>query len=377
MGKEYEKAISLNELCKASRQCKKGVADKDTPVEWHLHTITKCRKLQESLENGKYKVHKGIKVQVYRPKRREATAPSYADRVWQRSMCNNGVYRDLTKGFIFDNMACQKGKGNDLAIRRVVKMLQKLHREDNGAPVYGYHLDVKKFFPTTPHNGLKEMDLRRIEEPKFIPYLFEIIDNSEDERPKAEIEADPFGERGTGLGSQINQLHQVAYLDRLDHELKCFCKWYIRYNDDFLILDHDKEIVQKAKETIDEWLTQLGLAMTVKQGIFKAEHGFTFLRKRFILTKTGKVIVRLHKKALADERNVLRAIHKRVCSKEDDMGFVKRHYQSVIANFEYAGDAPIRATDKYYTRLFRQKPEYKRKKRYLYGNYQERKKKTD
>ncbi|MBR3278701.1 MAG: hypothetical protein IKG01_07405 [Lachnospiraceae bacterium] len=376
MGEQYDKAVSLDELWKANRQCKKGVADKDTPIEWHLHPITKCRKLQVSLEEGKYKTHRGTKVQIYRPKRREATAPAYADRVWQRSMCNNGVYDDLTRGFILDNMACQKGKGNDLAIRRVVRMLQKLHRKAPGQTVYGIHLDVKKFFPSTPHSGLKEMDRHRIRDPNFLPYLFEIIDNSADERPKEVIEADPFGERGTGLGSQINQLHQVAYLDKLDHELKCFCKWYIRYNDDFLILDHDKEIVRKARDTIEEWLTNLGLTMTLKQGIFKAEYGFGFLRKRFILTKTGKVIIRLHKHALADERNVLRAIHKRVVSGEETMDFVKRHYQSIVANFEYAGDAPIRAMDKFYTRLFRQKPEYKRKKRYLYGNYQERKKKT-
>ena len=44
-----------------------------------------------------------------------------------------------------------------MAIRRVVKMLQRLHREEPDAPVYGVHLDVKKYFPSTPHRELKEM----------------------------------------------------------------------------------------------------------------------------------------------------------------------------------------------------------------------------
>lgn len=368
MGDQFERAKTLGELCKANRQCKKGVSDKDTPIDWYLHSITRCKKLKDSIESGKYKVRKGIIVQIYRPKRREASAPSYADRVWQRAMCNNGVYDDLTRSFILDNMACQKGKGNDLAIRRVVKMLQKLHRISPGATVYGYHLDVKKFFPSTPHDGLKRMDEERITDHAFLHYLFEIIDNSKDERPTEQIRADPFGERGTGLGSQINQLHQVCYLDKLDHELKTFCRFYIRYNDDFLILDHDRNVVIRAASVIEKELKALGLTMTVKQGIFKAEHGFYFLRKRFILTGSGKVIIRLHKKALVDERNILRHLKRELQAGTTDMEHIRRHYQSVISNYEYAGDAPIRAMDRFYTDLFREKPKYKRKRRYLYGN---------
>lgn len=43
-------------------------------------------------------------------------------------------------------------------------------------------------------------------------------------------------------------------------------------------------------------------------------------------------------------------------------------HQSWIANAEYAGDSPIRAMDRFYTQLFRRHPRYKRKKRYLYGD---------
>lgn len=39
-----------------------------------------------------------------------------------------------------------------------------------------------------------------------------------------------------------------------------------------------------------------------------------------------------------------------------------------LLNAEYAGDGPIRTMDKFYTTQFRQRPDYKRKRRYLYGN---------
>ena len=41
---------------------------------------------------------------------------------------------------------------------------------------------------------------------------------------------------------------------------------------------------------------------TDKAGIFKAEDGFYFLRKKFIMKSSGKIIIRLHPKALAEER---------------------------------------------------------------------------
>jgi len=368
MGEQFDKAVSLNELCKAAKQCKKGVSWKTVPMEYYITRVTSCNRLRKELLSGKYHAHPGQKIQIYKPKRRVATAPWFKDRVWHRAMCNNGVYDDLVYGFIENNIACQKGKGTDMAIRHVVKMLQELHERKPGEPVYGVHLDVKKYFPSTPHKLIKEMDERRITEPEFLPYLYEIVDNNKDERPQEVIDADPFGERGTGLGSQINQLHQVALLDPLDHMIVKECPHYMRYNDDFLLLSHDKDLVRRMRSMIEEYLHSIGLEMTDKGGIFRASNGFYFLRKRFILKKTGKIVIRLHPKALAEERYMLRAFKKAVDNGQRTMEDVQRHYQSVIANMEYAGDAPIRAMDRYYTQLFRQHPVYKRKRRYLYGN---------
>lgn len=283
-------------------------------------------------------------------------------------MCNNGVYDDLTAGFIRENIACQKGKGQDMAFRIVVQFLQQLHREAPGADVFGEHIDIRQYFPTTPQEKVKENDRKRIKEKLFIQYLDEIIDMQGDSRPADEIAKDPFGKRGTGLGSQINQLNQVSLLDSIDHEIKAICPCYIRYNDDFLVLSHDKGIVRICREIIRERATEYGLTLKPDEGVFKACNGFYFLRKRFIMSPTGKITIRLHRKALAEERQTLRNLKLKVDQGVRDMDAVKRHYQSWVANAEYAGDAPIRVMDRFYTQLFRQKPVYKRKKRYLYGH---------
>lgn len=372
MGEQFDRAVSLHELCKAAKKCKKNVSRKNYVMQFYITRVSSCTRLHDEIIEGRYKIRKGKKVRIYRPKRRIATAPWYRDRVWQRSMVDNGVYDDLTRGFIPNNFACQKStpeaaKGTDAAIREVVKALQALHRMAPGQPIYGRHLDIKQFFPSTPHEEVKKLDQRRITDEAFLPYLEELIENTKDERPQEEIDADPFGERGTGLGSQINQIHQVALLDHIDHKVKEICPFYFRYNDDFLMLSHDKEVIRQATEIIRAELEKMGLIMTDKAGVFKARNGFYFLRKRFIITDTGKIIIRLHPDALREERKALRQLKKEVDEGTKTMEFVHMHYQSFVANAEYAGDGPIRAMDEFYTRIFRERPVYKRKKRYLYG----------
>lgn len=372
MGEQFDRASSMRVLCRNTRRCKQAAAWKDGPVDIYLKRVGKSQTLRHDLLTGRYKMQRTVEVEVFRPKHRIANAPASRDKIWQKSMCECGIYEDLTSSLIVDNIACQKGKGTDMAIRRVIRMLQRLHREAPGEPVFGEHLDIKGYFPSTPHNEVKELDRRKITEELFLPYLDEIIDSHEDKRPQEDIEKDPFGKRGTGLGSEINQLHEVSLLDPLDHELKTFCRNYIRYNDDFLILDHDIEVVKRARDTIKTYLAGKGLTMTDKGGIFKASDGFYFLRKRFIMKTSEKIIIRLHKKALAEERKTLRGLKRGVDQGVRTMDDVKHHYQSWIANAEYAGDAPIRAMDHFYTVTFRQKPEYKRKRRYLYGGNRQR-----
>lgn len=328
----------------------------------------KAEALKQDLETGRYKLRPGTKVQIYRPKKREATAPWFRDRVWQRSMCNNGVYDDLTKHLIYDNAACQKGKGTELAIRRTVQALDKIYRQDGSNAGYGVHLDIKKYFPSTPHNDVLLLDQRLISEKRYVPYLAELVQSHPDERPAEIIAADPFGERGTGLGSQINQLHQIALLTDVDHRLKCTCRFFQRYNDDFLVLDKERTVCEDARSVITEMLRERGLSCVDKSGVFRLKDGFYYLRKRFILSDSGKVIIKLHPSVPRYERQALKGMKAALDRGEITMDDVRVHYQAFIAQASYAtGTGLIRDMDAFYTSVFREKPKYKMIRRYLHG----------
>lgn len=368
MGEHCDKAKSLKEICKGIKQCKRGVSHKDGPTEWYIHSYTKGKALRDDLLSGRYKLRPGTAVKIYRPKKREAIAPWFRDRVWQRSMCNNGVYDDLTRSLMYDNTACQKGKGTDLAIRRTIKMLQQIYRETGSNEGWGVHMDLQKYFPSTPHSEIHKLDRDRITDHEYLPYLDEIVESVKDCRAPADIAADPFGARGTGLGSQINQLHQVALPNQFDHELRRISKHSERYMDDTLVLDKDKEVCVQALVLAKKMFAAHGLTVVCKAGFFQLKHGFYFLRHYFRLTETGKVIVRLHPDTLKIERRALQGLKRELERGETTMENVRVHYQCFIAQAEYSsGDGIIRAMDKCYTSLFREKPIYKRKRRNLYG----------
>ena len=364
----------MTELCKAIKECRRGVSYKDGPTDWYIHRLMKAEALQRDILSGRYKLRPGTVVKIYRPKKREAVAPWFRDRVWQRSMCNNGVYHDLTHSLCYDNAACQVGKGTNQSFLRTIRFLQEIYRKTGSNEGWGVHIDVHQYFPKTPHDEIIALDERLITEPLFLPYLNEIVKSVADPRTEEVILSDPFGERGTGLGSQANQLNQVALPSDIDHELKTRCRWSQRYMDDFLILDTDKEKCVWAAETIDRMLKEKGLTCANRNGIFRLKDGFWYLRHRFILLDTGKVVVKMHPESIRNEKNALKGLRNELIAGRTDMNYIRAQYQTFVAQATYcSSNGVLRAMDKFYTELFREKPKYVYTRRYLYGNHQKRK----
>jgi len=351
---QYEEALQLSSLCKAAKQCRRGSGWKGGVIDWYTHRLTQCKKLKDDIEGRRYKLRPGKVVKITRPKPREAIAPYFRDRVWQRVMCNAGVYKDLTCGLIYDNAACQIGKGTDFAIRRTVMMLRRMYIQ-SGTTGYGVHIDIRKYFPSTPHAAVLGLESRKITEERFLPYLEEICESVKDKRAPEEVAADPHGERGTGLGSQINQLVQAALLDHIDRKVKQICKLYMRYQDDFLILDADKEKIRRARDIILLELKKMGFEAKGRTEVFSPANGFEWLGRRFILTKTGKVVQRMKRGTMKRERRVLKHMLHMEKSGRQTPEDTELHYIGWRRTYSFAGSGALIKMDRYYSNLFRRK----------------------
>ncbi len=154
--------------------------------------------------------------------------------------------------------------------------------------------DVSKYFDNIDHKILLNLLKKKINDERTL-FLLEGI-----------IESNP---RGIPIGNLTSQLFANVYLNELDHFVKRELKenYFIRYMDDFLILNSDKQRLQADKEKIRIFLAEkLKLTLHPKKAeIFPIGRGLDFLgyvvrgQKRFLRKSTVKRFLKKRKRCLA------------------------------------------------------------------------------
>ena len=91
----------------------------------------------------------------------------------------------------------------------------------------------------------------------------------------------PYYKRNVGLsiGAMSSQFLAIYFLNDLDHYIKevLGCKYYIRYMDDLLILDTDKENLKNIYKKISDIVEKKNLRVNKKINIYRSSKGFSFL----------------------------------------------------------------------------------------------------
>lgn len=362
MGKQYENACRLSELMKATRQCAKNVRWKESVEAYEDKAILKNHVLAEEIRKGTYKISPYIRFNVQEPKERLIHATRIRDRVWQRSMCNNGLYEDMTRGLIYDNAACQKGKGVDFAIDRMKEQLRRYYRENHTNKGWAAHLDIHHYFPSTPQSVAKDTLRHRVQDHDFLRHAETIVDSFEDARTAEEIAAGDPEKRGIHLGSQMSQLIQLGNPDQIDHYLKehMHVRYYARYMDDFIIIDSSREHLMECVEYVETSLREMGLALNKKSCVYPLEQGITYLHIHFKLAESGKVILRLDRKSISKERKKLRSLKTLLEAGKISMDDVRAQYNSWTAHTKRTNSHGIRKQmNQYYSDLFGENPTVK------------------
>ena len=316
-----EICCSFENLLKATRVCKQGVIWKDSVAGFTKNELKNCMQLHNELMSGTYKISKYSIFVIQERKKRIIVSTRIRDRVVQRSLCDNYLYKELTKGFIYDNCACLIGKGTDFARNRLKCHLQRYYRKygNNG---YVLKVDIHDYFGSTPHYVAKRAVDKRIKDEWAKQMVYDVIDSfnhiSED--------------KGLGLGSQITQLVQLAVLDDLDHEIKerLKIKYYVRYMDDFVLISNNKEELINALNLIKKRLAEMKLSINEKKTqISQIKNGINFLGFRFTLSETGKVYMTILKNRISKARKRLKKLSRKVDSEKlDECYQCWRHFVS-------------------------------------------------
>lgn len=326
---------------------------KDSVAGYAANGLKNTYNLRQALLNGTYHTLPYQEFIIKEPKERTILATRMRDRQFQRSLCDNILYPGITRKFIHDNCACQHGKGTDFALKRIKTHLRRYYAK-YGADGWVLKCDIKKFFPSTPHQTVIDklralpFDGEAIRRTCGVVASFAGVPGLE-----AEVEAggdDPY--RGIGLGSQTSQLIQLLLLNDLDHYIKerLRIKYYVRYMDDFVLIHPDKEYLKKCREKIAERVNALGLELNQHTTLYPLRQGVKFLGWRFILKPdTGKVIMRMNPACIRREKKKLETMRERSIPLEH----VRESYRGWLANAERGQtNAAIQVMRRYYQNLF-------------------------
>lgn len=280
----YDEIFTFENLLAAHKRARNGRRKKQDVIEFELDLSLNLWTLHKSLKNRTYNVSGYRKFNIYEPKKREIQALSYYDRIVQHTLCDNFLYPELTKRFIYDNGACQKGKGTDFAINRLSEFLRYQYRV-SGEHTYIIKADIHHYFASIDHGVLKNMLKEVIEDSDISELLIRIIDSFEPEVGK-----------GLPMGNQTSQLFALFYLNPLDRYIKekLRIKYYVRYMDDIIVVcgsrEQAREILDKMRKFVSD---ELLLEFNKKTQIAPVKNGVDFLGFHFYLTENGKVIKKL------------------------------------------------------------------------------------
>ena len=203
------------------------------------------------------------------PKTRKISKSDFRDRVIHHAVCNI-IEHAFDKTFISDSCANRLGKGSLQAIKRFDYYKRKTSNNDSRT-CYVLKADIRHYFDTVDHDILIKILRRKINDERIIWLIQVILSNHKTEVPR----------KGMPLGNLTSQFFANVYLNELDqyvkHGLRAKC--YVRYVDDFVILDTSRTVLGDYKRKIDDFLKEHLLLELhpEKSKVIKLEQGVGFL----------------------------------------------------------------------------------------------------
>ena len=297
MKKDIDYVIGIEPLYKSMNECRKGVMWKDSVASFYLNGVERTINLHAQLADGTYQARPPVHFRITSPKPREIASITFRDRVYQRSLNDNAIYPIMCRAFIYDNFACQKGKGTDLARNRLKDFLHAFYRR-HGANGYVSQFDIHGYYPNMDHDITEALFKKRLP-PDVGERVLDIL------------RGQYKGDKGYNPGSQLIQIAGISFLNSFDHFVKekLRVKHYIRYMDDFIMISDDLEKLEECKKMSEEYLKDLRFELNEKKTrIYPISEGIDFLGFRFKLTESGKVLMLLRPENVKRERRKLRRL---------------------------------------------------------------------
>lgn len=249
----YPGVYAFDALHSAYRRARLGKRHNAEVLRFERNLEGELIELQNELIWSEYRTGPYRAFYVYEPKKRVVAALPFRDRVLQHSLVAQ-IEPIWEARFIHHSYACRPGRGMHAGADQAQAWLRAVQREHGRA--YVLKADVSKYFASIDHDILLELLARHIACPRTLALCEEIIGT---------------WSPGLPIGNLTSQLWANVYLHELDrfvkHELRA--RRYMRYMDDFAIVHHDKQALQRMRGEIEGFLAhRLRLRLNDKTQVF-------------------------------------------------------------------------------------------------------------
>ncbi len=247
----YENLCKWSNIWTAWKKAAKGKRGKGAAAEFEYKLEDNLLLLQSELLEKNYQPGEYSSFYIHEPKRRLISAAPFRDRVVHHALCR--IIEPLfERSFIYDSYANRRKKGTHKALNQAGKF--------SGKYKYFLQCDVQQFFPAIDYAILRRILKKKIKDPEILWLIDCILASGQEVHSKTyQVRYFPGDDllaalrpRGLPIGNLTSQFWANCYMNPFDHFVKreLGCKAYLRYVDDCLFFENDKNILWKWKKAI-------------------------------------------------------------------------------------------------------------------------------
>lgn len=294
-GNLYPAIYDFDNIVSAYKEVCRNTKNKRKVHTFKQYECVYISRIHNILENKSYVPGPCNVFTIYEPKKRRIVSQNMLDKVVNHLVSRYILYPALLPHLIDVNVASRPGLGTSEGIRLSNKFHRKCKNKYNS--YYILKCDISGFFASIDHNILKSKLKRQIKDKDALKIVFDIIDSEK---------------KGLSIGAMTSQVLAIFYLSDLDHFIKeqLKIKYYVRYQDDFLLFHPSKQYLKYCLNEIKNFLSKEKLYLNKKTRLYKNTNNFIFLGRK----KDGNY---------ARYRNVKRKLRKKLyLYKKDKMNLV-------------------------------------------------------
>lgn len=258
----YYEITSFHTLMVADTHVSKGKRENTERLRFYDNREGNLEEISTLLRAGKVPKVEYHSFYVYVPKVRKVIFIDYWSKAVQRAIYDV-LNPKICRTFIEHTYACVKGRGQLAAMEQLYTWMRETRT--SGTEWYYYKFDVAKFFYRIDHEILMDICRKKIDDPRTVDLLGYYINNDAvpfgmplDANQLTITEEQMLYDLGIPIGGGLSHMLGNMYLDPLDQ----FCKRvlgikrYIRYMDDIIILDNDKERLKEYGRRMTQFLEE-------------------------------------------------------------------------------------------------------------------------